>query len=253
MNTMLRDALALFAPSSSAIDLAQPAVAAPPLVETAAIARQRLKEAIAGASDAEQAYQASRVATARVLQLIRAVEPAEAEAKQAAADAAAATRAWCEQGASPDRPSGDETLLARAADAERRAAVARLKGKGAEAALTQVRAAEEQARFGLDTALGHVKAARTATFIAVQAEPLISELQQMRPRYEALLRTLAALSLLLDPKWANGHRFRAHVDGDGEFKERVAALAIALPTERELYGSAQEWADTAAQLASDST
>jgi hypothetical protein len=71
-----------------------------------------------------------------------------------------------------------------------------------------------------------------------KAEVRMAELEQMRPRYTALLREVAGLGLLLGP-WGSAHEFRQHAQGDGTFKARAAAMAIPLPNEAELRASAE--------------
>lgn len=217
-------------------------------------ARQQLREALALRRPAEEALQEAIEATTRVRKVIAGVRPAASEAENAARAAVDTTRQWALTGARSDLPSGDQSALDRAADAQRKAHQAKLRAEGAADALPDVIEAEDQARRNFNSADDAIKGAR-AQVLMTEARPLIEELEQMQSRYSQLLCEVAGLSLLLDPRYVGGHPWRAHVSSKGgrELKEQLSALAIPLPSERdsELRRSVNLWEDFAKRLATD--
>jgi hypothetical protein len=212
-------------------------------------ARQRLRDALAEQLRLRATHEECTAATLRVRAIIAAVQPAQAAAKEAAQAAAAATRAWAVSGARADVPDGDKRLLDAAADALRQAQDAEFKAAGARAALSEVVEAENSARNARESADSEIKEARTVVLIAQHAEPLFAELEHARLRYMEGLHELAALAVLLDSRLGSMHPWRKLVTGDHNFKQRLAALAIPVPEERELGARAEAWARAAARLA----
>jgi hypothetical protein len=213
-------------------------------------ARHRLRDALEEQARLRAAHQERIAATERVRRLIASAAPAEKAAAEAVKVAAAATRDWATTGARDDQPSANEGLLNAAAEAQRKAQHAALQADGARAALREVIDAEKLARNALDSASGMVRAARAAVLVA-QVQPTLAELAAMRSRYAELFADVAALSVLLDPRFGGAHPWRTHITGDGEFRRQVISFAIPLPEDRALKQRAQEWARQAARLAAD--
>jgi hypothetical protein len=202
--------------------------------------------AFAARDRAERAFQEATEATERVRQIVRDADAADGIAEEAAEAAARSTKAWAEGGAPADAASGNQALLDAAIGAERNARELSFKARGAKAGLPQIQAAEQDARYALDSAKSEVQEAIRAVLLAeIEGDFAMIEGAQAACA-EAHLRINALAHML-----RFGKLLGAPSGGSTELLRRLQATLAHTPTDDVLRELARPWIDFAKRLAFD--
>lgn len=207
-------------------------------------ARDELRASIARLRAADAVLSEKQTDTQRVEQLIATAHDDARSADAARAAAASVARQHALRGAKGVLSPTDQAVLDAAEAAERKARQSKLMASGATDALDEVRAAEAQAERDRDSAAEGVSAA-VAQALIDQAETAVAELQQLQPRYQLLLRQIAALTLLLSPKFAPTHPYRTLVGSDSALASRMRELLIGEPRTDDLQTIVNDWLERA--------
>jgi len=233
---MLRQALQLFA-SDPAVPTAPSKI---PVEALIAAAQAELHQAQAAIQPLERRLEQAEAAVARVQAVMDSVHPAERAADEAAAAAAASTRAWAEGGARHDT-AGDQTLLDAASDARRHADQVRLQAQGATAGLPVAKEAVVNASVELDQGRQRVRAARIGVLMAM-AQRDFEVLEAAHAARLAAYRSICGLREMLRA-WGPAHAFAAYADPTrGDYLEQQLAAATMPPlSKEELSAAAAEW------------
>jgi len=206
-------------------------------------ARDRLRLALADRGPALAVIDEAVQARQRVRDLIAAAAEADEIATDAERQVADCTRAWALQGAKETGPAIPQAQLDAMAAAQRTAGELHFKAEGAKAALPAMADREQDARIALKQQDEQIRSHVTAVLLELH-EPAMRELEEMHARSVELIAEVSALAVLLDPRFAT---WKDLVASTTAVRARLSALALNIPDERD--GPTKVGADALARFA----
>jgi hypothetical protein len=211
-------------------------------------ARGELREKIAARPKAEAVLQEASAQVARVRQVMAEARCAHDDAQRAAVDSEERAREWAAAGAPEAEAPSDLTLLA----AQRSAAAAVTRAKGARLALPGLLADEDYARNLLGNHDLEIRGAAALVVLDEVVAPLYARALEARAAYLEGVRVCEALLELTSHRWGSAHPFHGFSSGhercDAMLRELAIPDAASDPAVRELV---DRLASFARQLCAD--
>ena len=196
---------------------------------------------------AQEALSAAKAAVQRVRAVIHAADIDEASADTARVAAAASTKAWAERGALPNEPSGDQALLTRATNSERKAAESRFKAEGAASGMRAIQDAEQAAQYAVDTAETIVQE-QVVKMLVAQVENDLAIIEHARSSCAESHARVQGLAHVMN----HGGWYGLPNSGGGtDLLRRLNELQPRTLSESELRERSQPWVAFAKRLAAD--